>query len=262
MGDELGLAKANLALANCKLLHERPLSEAAALMQGVREALSAGGLKRSLAGAINTLGIIAIHGQNLAEAVDYLSLAAELAGQLKNVRRAQGTKVNLALVEFSRGNIERAIEIGQDTVGGSRPLPHRVYIEAALENLSTFLLAADRIGEARTVAEEALAIVRGKVVSVVTLRRLQQWALIAALEGQDPDAARLIGWVDAAYQRMGGATRNFWEASDYDRILSQLRVRLSDGELSAFAAEGARWDAEGAMNFTFDHIIRRQASPL
>jgi predicted ATPase/DNA-binding winged helix-turn-helix (wHTH) protein len=258
VGDELGLAKTNLSIANLKMLAGRPHSEIVASMQGVHEAISASGHKRSLAGVMEGLAVIAQHEQNFEVAVDYLSSAAQLGRQLKSVRREQWTMINLASVEFSRGDVERAIQLGLESVRRSRPFPLRYSLEITLENLAIYLVAADRLSEARPLAEETLSLARGRGVSVRLLRNLQLWALIAALEGQNPDAARLVGWVDAAYQRID-ATRYIWEAQNYERLLSLLKARLSEAELSAFAAEGARWDADAAANFTFDRIIRCQA---
>jgi predicted ATPase/DNA-binding winged helix-turn-helix (wHTH) protein len=257
VGDDLGLARANIAIANLRMRQGRPPSEAAALMVGVCATLSAGGHKRSLSGARIVLGNIARQQQDFAEAVDNFNLAVELAGELKNVRQAQAAMLSLASTEFSRGDIERAIALGRETVNSSRPLPQRTYIETALENLASFLLAADRIEETRAVAEEALALVRARGETVDLLRNLQQWALIAAREGREADAARLVGWVDAAYGRLE-TRRNTWEAASYERLLSQLKTRLSETELGAFAADGARWDTDRAVYFAFDRIVRRQ----
>ena len=256
--DVLGLAKGKLALADHQVHYGRyPIEAAAALMEGVREALWAGGQKRSLTAAMTVLAVIAMQTQKFDEAVDALRFAAELAGQLKNVRLVQLVQISWALLEFNRGDLERAIEIGRETVSIGRGLP-RTYRETALENYAMYLVAANRIDEARPVAEEALSLCRGRPQTDDLLRHLQQWALIAVLDGQDLEAARVIGWVDAAYERLE-APRNMWEVNSYARLLTQLKLRLADAELSAHAAEGARWDADQAVNFTFERIIRRGA---
>jgi predicted ATPase/DNA-binding winged helix-turn-helix (wHTH) protein len=260
IGDELGLAKTNVILANLQMIAGRPHSEVVASMKGVREAILASGHKRSIAGAMDGLGVIAHHEQNFAVAVGNLSLAAELARQLKNVRREQSARNNLALVEFSRGDVERAIQLGQESVSRCRPLPHRSLLEEALENLAIFLVAADRLSEARPVAEEALSLQRGRGVSVRLLRNLQLWALIAALEGQGPDGARLIGWVDAAYERMD-VPRDLWETQNFERLLSLLRARLPETDLTALAAESAAWGVDGVVNFTFERIVAAGRRP-
>jgi hypothetical protein len=93
---------------------------------------------------------------------------------------------------------------------------------------------------------------------MATLANLQMWSLIAALEAQRTEAAQLVGWVDATYERAGWQ-RNPWERRSYERLLSLLGARLSEGEMSSLAAEGARWDAAEAANFAFDRIVRSGA---
>ena len=139
-----------------------------------------------------------------------------------------------------------------------RPLPQRFYLACALENLATFLVDGKRPNEARPVEEEALSIVRNHAGPVDLLRNLELCAHIAALEGQLADAARLIGSVNAAYGRVDGE-RNLWDARSYERLWALLKAGLSESDLSASLAEGARWDADQAVSFTFERIIRREA---
>jgi hypothetical protein len=90
------------------------------------------------------------------------------------------------------------------------------------------------------------------------LANLQMWSLIAALEVQCTEAAQLVGWVDATYERAGWQ-RNPWERRSYERLLSLLKARLSEAEMSTLAAEGACWDTAEAVNFAFDRIVRSGA---
>ena len=257
-GDDLGLALANLGLASVGMEAAEQYVEMATLLRGVRETLLTSGYTRSLAGAMSSLGLLATYQQKFEEAVDDHTLAMGLARQLKDKLREQLAMGNLALAEFSRGDTERAIEIGREAIRLSRPLPDRRKLALALENLAMYLLAADRLAEARAVAVEGLSLLPSRTESIVLLRHLQQWALIAALEGQSIDAARLIGWVNVNYERRD-IRRNQWEITSYERLLSQLRSRLPEAELNAFTGEGARWDADRAVTFTFDRIIHSGA---
>jgi tetratricopeptide (TPR) repeat protein len=208
---------------------------------------------------MNTLGVIATGQQNVAEAIDNFRSATQLAGQLKDERFEHLAIVNLAVLEFSRGDVERAIQLGRESLSGARRLLQRGdRVSRALHNLAAFLIAANRLGEARPVAEEAFSLLRGQANAAGRLTILQMWALIAAMEEQYPEASRLVGWVDAAYERTGGQ-RNPWEQRSNERLLSLLGARLSEGEMSTLAAEGARWDATEAFNFAFDRIVRSSA---
>jgi predicted ATPase/DNA-binding winged helix-turn-helix (wHTH) protein len=261
LGDELLVAKLNLGRATLCMIHGRS-SEIAGHMEGVQEKISSSGHKRTLIAAMNMLGIVAAVDGNFDDAVHNLRGAADLSRQLKDVRSEQAALTNLALCECDRGNLERAIKLGRENVQGCRLIARgrrdgsRVFV--ALENLAMFLVKAGRLSEARPVAEEALSRVRHHGVPLDIVRNVQQWALIAALEQQTPEAARLIGWVDAAYQQLDSQP-NVHEAECRERLNSQLGSRLSEVELSALAAEGARWDADQAVSFTFERIIRREA---
>ena len=257
-GDGHGVARAQLQLSLSKL-HADRYSEIGPAMHGVCEALSAKGEIRSLSSALGILGALAAHDGDAQGSIAYLTRAAAISKQLKDLRREASMITNLAIAEFSRGNVDRAIELGRESVDLIRSLPYRRALALYLENLAMYLVAADRLDEARPVAEEALTLVPVQAASIVLLRHLQQWALIAALEGQSSHAARVIGWVDAAYERLG-VPRNSWEVTSYERLLAQLRAHLSVAELAVFAAEGAAWDAEAAVRFTFEHIIRPGAS--
>jgi hypothetical protein len=202
------------------------------------------------------LGSLANREGKNAEAADHLSLAATLARQLKTARAERAAMSNLAQVESDLGNTERAIEIGWEIVRRTRLLPYPIfYMEIGLENLSNYLVDAERLNEARPVAAEALSLVRRRPVSVNLLRVLQLWVRIATMEGQDADASRLLGWIDAAYVGLA-LERNIWETQHLEHLLSQLGSRLSEAELSDLAAEGARWDTDRAVSFTFDRIVR------
>ncbi|MEJ0065282.1 MAG: tetratricopeptide repeat protein [Caulobacteraceae bacterium] len=193
--------------------------------------------------------------QNVAAAIDAFTSVGELARHINDRRFDYIAVSNLALLEFSRGDVERAIQLGRQAVDGSRRLLQRDRLPRSLHNLAAYLLAADRLGEARPLAEEALPLLRGEADTVHRLASLQMWSLIAALEGRYPEAARLIGWVDTAYDRASGP-RNPWEQQSYERLLSLLGARLSGSELAAHAAEAVGWDAAEAMDFAFNRIVR------
>jgi predicted ATPase/DNA-binding winged helix-turn-helix (wHTH) protein/Flp pilus assembly protein TadD len=254
LGDEAGLATVNLTLAS----HHRMIgghSEAATVMRGVRDVLSAHGRKRTLCTAMITLGNIATDEQNFAEAIEDFNLVSGLAIELEDRRFEHLASTNLSMIEFSRGDVERAIELGRKAVSSARNVRQSYLLPPALHNVAAYLLSANRLGDARPFAEEALSRLRGQEPSPTQRTCLQMWALIAALEGKYPESARIIGWVDGAYGQSGGARARF-EQQSYERLLALLSARLSDGEMEALAAEGARWSFEQAVNLTFERVVR------
>ncbi|HEY2595764.1 MAG TPA: tetratricopeptide repeat protein, partial [Chloroflexota bacterium] len=218
LGDKLSLAKTTLSITYIRLRTGELEAETTAALLAVRQVLSASGHKRSLCSTMNALGLVAVRQQNVTEAIDAFTSVAELARQIDDRLFDYIAVSNLALLEFSRGDVERAVQLGREALDGSRRLLQRDRVPYSLHNLAAYLLAADRLGEARPLAEEALALLRGQVNEVHLLASLQMWALIAALEGRHPEAARLISWVDAAYERAGGS-RNPWEQESYERLL-------------------------------------------
>ncbi len=255
MGDEEGVARTNVNIVEHHLVTGGKPSEVAALLQGAREVLLASGSNRSLASALNALGMLAIEQRDLPAAIDHYRALREMAPQLKDSRTELLALGNLAVLEFTRGDVERAIELGREAVSVARGSTFPGHLPVTLHNLAAFSLAADRLPEARPAAEEALSLVRGPAMSVTLFMSAQMWALIATMEGRHGEAARLIGWVDAAYAS-ASAARNSWEQTSYERLQALLAAQLSPEEILTLAAEGARWDAEQAVSFAFDRIVR------
>jgi hypothetical protein len=84
------------------------------------------------------------------------------------------------------------------------------------------------------------------------------WALIAALEGEYPASARIVGWVDAAYAQSGDP-RPLGEQQSYERLMALLEAHLVQEETNTLAAQGARWSPAQAVHFAFERIVRRAA---
>lgn len=257
LGDEAGLATVKLVLAAHYVVIGGQDSEAAAVMRGAREVLSRHGYKRALCAAANTLGNIASRERNFAEAVDHFGLVRELAIELEDPRFEYLASINSSVLEFSRGDVERAIELGREAVSSARDVRQTFYLPTALYNLAAYLLSVDRMSEARPFAEEALSRLRSQELWSVLRGCLQLWALIAALEGDHSESARLIGWVDADYGQSGDS-RYHGEQQTYERLLALLRAHLAQDEMDTLAAEGARWSHGQAVNFAFERIVPRE----
>ena len=252
LGDDANVAKVNLTLANLYLNIGRHV-EAEAVLGGAREALSSGAHKRSLCQAMITLGVAAAFQEHFPEAVDDNRAMLDLAAQLGDPLLEHSVLMHLSLLAFARGESERAIALGRDFVLSARRLRQPRHVREALDNLIAYLLAADRLEEARPVAEEALLLLRDQAETGIIIRHLEKWALIAALEGRRREAARLIGWVDAALARVGGR-RIVWGPKSYALILSLLGEVLADEERTELMMEGSRWSAAEAVAFTVDRI--------
>ena len=250
----MGLARAKLVIADFHMM-DSALPEAATMMEGVRETLAAHGKERTLCRALTVLGSIAIYRGDFAQASDNFAAVAALARLLRDDTVEVLVLVNLSLLEFSRGDIARAIELGREAIASSRRRRLDERLPLALHNLAAYLVAAERMDEARPVAQEALSLLRSLVDSLMVRVSLQVWAMIGVAEGCYTEAARLIGWVDAAYAS-AGAGRLTGEQQSYERLMTLLRAHFTESELEALAAEGGRWTLEQAVNFAFEHIVR------
>jgi hypothetical protein len=68
-----------------------------------------------------------------------------------------------------------------------------------------------------------------------------------SLRGERHRAARLAGYADATYQKLG-SRREPTEQWSYDKLLLSLREKIAAGELEALMAEGAAWTENQAAD--------------
>jgi hypothetical protein len=69
---------------------------------------------------------------------------------------------------------------------------------------------------------------------------IQHLALILSLRGERHRAARLAGYVDATYQKLG-SRREPTEEWGYNKLLTSLREEIASDEIETLMAEGAGW---------------------
>jgi len=79
---------------------------------------------------------------------------------------------------------------------------------------------------------------------------LQHLALLSALGGDARRGAQLLGHVDGQYSALG-MQREPTERWGYDKLMAALRETLSADEITAFAAEGAAWSEDQAVEEAF-----------
>ena len=71
-------------------------------------------------------------------------------------------------------------------------------------------------------------------------------ALCAALQGRLADAARIVGYADAALERAGAVRERHWTCMR-DRLDPMFRAGLAPEELARLRAEGAAMREEDAV---------------
>jgi hypothetical protein len=110
-----------------------------------------------------------------------------------------------------------------------------------------YLLAANRLDEARTIGVEGIRLNRSLGRSAPVNACIETVALATALQGLHARAARLAGYVKAFYDNVD-FVRDQTQQRTWDRLMATLREPLASGALERLMAEGAVWSEETAVN--------------
>ncbi|MGB8843368.1 MAG: winged helix-turn-helix domain-containing protein [Aliidongia sp.] len=255
LGDRLNMASALAGVGGNYAFLGRHVEASAALYEA-EAILLVSARRKSLLAVMTGLGIIAIHMKLPVEAHRCFARALELAGTLNDTDREDIIRLNLAELEFALGNINGAVERGDEAVSRLRSTEKRSYLGRALNNLASYLIASDEGADVRGLADEALSLLcehSGYPVRTC----LQLWALLGAFDGHYRDAAKIIGFVDAGYAA-AGEIREATEGHVYIRLQKLLASALPPADIQAYAAEGARWLEHQAVAFVYDRLIFRR----
>ncbi len=216
--------------------------------------------KKSLLGVVSTLASFAFHRRDVADATHHLARALELAQALGDSVRIANILANMAENDFMAGAVDHAIKRSREALAIMSSTNRRSHREWAQTNLASYLVAHGDIAAARPFAEEAFNAARDSGGLIVAIC-LQLWALIGALEGRVPEAARLIGFVDKGYAESGEA-RQPTEQWASERLRAALQAAAPDRQLADCAAEGARWSEPQAVAFALDHLVAPKTAAL
>lgn len=222
------------------------LSEASTL-------LSAGSQVKSLYNLTMDLGSLAISARDFPEAVAYYTTARTLARDLKDPLRENIALCNLAEVEFCQGAIDHAIGRAREVSSGLRAIGEHARLAGVQVNLAAYLALRGDCDEARTVAREALAFLRKQGGEWLRLC-LQVWALLGSLASKNVEAAQLIGFVNADYERTG-YVREPLEQHILQTVSKHLAVMLTESDVQFWTADGALWTADYAADFAARMIV-------
>jgi predicted ATPase/DNA-binding CsgD family transcriptional regulator len=167
--------------------------------------------------------------------------------ELGNLSGAYHATVNLADIEHLRGQTEKAAALLQEVVPALRAGPDRYRFLWSVANLSTCLVALDRLPEARDVVYDALQHVAVADYDLhVTFVVIEVSALIVARWGNVRCGGQLAGCAGAGYDRTGfrlGVT----EKSTRNRLEAVLGEGLEPSELRKLRAVGAALAPQDAV---------------
>ena len=184
--------------------------------------------------------------------------SARLTQELRDKHRALGNRsaavvsgLNLAEEEHALGKTERAVVILQETLADIQSAPTRFelhYVTGAC-NLIGYLVALDRLAEARATARELFRRHRSDAIYIAQISfALEHLALVLvlALEGDDARAAELAAHADAALRDLGHE-REFTEKATRTRLDALLEKRLPSDQRTALETRGAAMSREEAV---------------
>jgi tetratricopeptide (TPR) repeat protein len=173
--------------------------------------------------------------------LDEAAASYRALGYSRGLRSVQYT---LSHVEFGAGNYDRAIEVGGFAIDDRRSagreglwtLPQVLAYRAAAH------IAIGALDAARADALEAMERARQMSETTILCVAIEQLALIGALHGNLPVAARLLGYSRATLPP--GYERLYAEEVSYDRLVALLES-LAPDERDRLAAEGTALGDDG-----------------
>ena len=185
--------------------------------------------------------------------------ALRLARELRDDFREVYLMGSLAEIEFEEGAVDRAIALAREATTRLRTNKAHGVLRHMMINFASYLAFGVDPSEARVYAEEALLAQRDTGGELLRCC-LQLWALLAALDGQYSEAARLIGYVDAASAEAGDV-RESTEKRIYERLMAILDAKTPAANRDRCTAEGAGWNEKRAVEFTINHVIPGPSVP-
>jgi ATP/maltotriose-dependent transcriptional regulator MalT len=163
------------------------------------------------------------------------------------LQQATGSSLgNLGNLMLKRGDIEQGERLFREMLNLARATQDEVLVVNALNFLASALIARRQAAEARSVLADALEINRRFGARLSVAYCLDHLAGVALLEGQPERAARLLGFCDAEYQRLGLQQLPTYQHL-FARVTDDARRQLGDVAFTAAVAAGRELEVEAAI---------------
>lgn len=190
---------------------------------------------------------------NIARARGDKAAARELFSQAIAGFRAMGDDYRtglplsgLAELEFDDGRPDEALRFMTEALEIRRNTKNKSVLANTHMNLAAYRLALGHVEAAREEAREALRLAREIQAPYYVAIPLQHLALAGALAGNVHDTAKIFGFVNARCDALG-MRRGPTERWCCDKLMSVLREKSSDDEITRLGAEGAAWSEDQAV---------------
>ena len=244
-GNEKGQARALSSLA-FSLYQMGRLDEAGDVNARALAAMRALADKLGVADCLNVQAIIQRRCGDVAAARELYAQSLAAYKALGNEPGAALVLANLAELEFGDGRVEQAVCFaGEGLEIGARG-KNVSSLAVSYLNIAAYLIALDDVDGAREAALEGLRLGRQAQHGLYIAIALQHLALLVALRGEVNDATRLIGYVNGQYKELG-SERQATEKWGYENLMTALHEQLSEAQIRRFAAEGATWTEDQAV---------------
>jgi ATP/maltotriose-dependent transcriptional regulator MalT len=190
-----------------------------------------------------------------------LESAAHMCEQLRREYRSLGdtrgdcgAAINLANVEYDRGQPKRSVALAHEILPAARASHDTDLLSLVLSNLAGYLLAVDDLSGAAAAARELLGLYATREPdNVDAVLGLEYLALIHALRGDLICGATLQGYADSMLRRHG-YERDSLEKSASERLNGVLHERIATDERERFAAEGAALTHDAAIALALEAL--------
>ena len=250
-GDPILIARV-VALAATNDLRPEKVDQAIADLAEAIESVRGRGVTRSLAVLTSRLGVAAESAGDVGRARRCFDEAIRIAEALGNRRLQVTVRSNLAELLFAQGEVDAAIEAARQVVALARSANLQVNACQTGINLGAYLLMRGDTAEAMSLLLSSLALARSLDEEFLALSAVQHLALTLARRGEARMAARLLGRVDAVYEREA-IVRESTERVTMERLRAELAALLPEGELAKLIVEGG--------TLPLDEVIEAALSP-
>ncbi len=235
LGDASGLGFSLVQLALMLGITDRADEAAAALAEAL-PLLENAGTPRALARGYEITGFLKMRSGDPAGARVHYERALFLYRRIDVRREVVRMLGNLADLTWALGDLDAALDGFRETIAVLRnsPFPTKSTLGFNLGNLCGLHVERGELEEAFAAAREGLPLLLEMGYAWIDM---DHFALRAALAGNMPAAARLIGYADATYAAKK-ASRGPNEMRAHERLLGVLHRSIAPADLARLIAEG------------------------
>ena len=206
---------------------------------------------RELAVNLSILGYFLVLNGDLESAQKYLDESSKLYGQL-NIKPVTSALLSAyGQIALLRGDFEKARAYLLENARIGEEQGHRQDYLWSRAHLGYVFLQEGMIDEARQIFVETVLDFQKDGNPIGVIFTLESMAGLYASEGKMEPAARLIGWADAARERIGD-TRPLLEQADADKIIAACIAKIGEIAFSDAYDEGQKMTFDEAVAYSLE----------